>query len=516
MAKKTTDFAQGEQVALAREVAGDDGWVPLIDWSHIHPGNRGVNRQGRYELYEGPIGVKVRIEECEKVGPILTSEKPWEGCSALVPMRVWSDEKGYHLLYNAYHPEDRCPGFGGLVVSCYAFSEDGYHWTRPELHQKEWEGSTANNLLDQCLAGTPFEDPLAPPEERFKAIGQVGGPFDPDTGEELDKIVAFDRWVKQEYEGEAYKGPRMMFKHWVEGWSSPDGIHWKSMGKLADMSSDGGSAAQFDPETNDYFAYLRVGGMGRRATGLTRTKDFRKWPVADLVLFPDPQDDPDLSFYGSSYFRYPTNKHLHGAFVETYHQVGDYNDTQIAFSYNMTHWFRPERRAVIPCGDQTSRDSGGARPWGGLFELPDGYWATMYRGHTGLHNYRESDPHVDRLPTQLIIARWRPHRFAGIEAEPEGRMTIRTVQRMCDELRLNYRTKRGGFIAAELIPTETSRIHPDADPIPGYTFADSDLLTGDELSKPMTWKGKSDISQIGDTVAIRLKMFQAKLFAYSV
>jgi hypothetical protein len=256
--------------------------------------------------------------------------------------------------------------------------------------------------------------------------------------------------------------------------------------------------------------------MGRRATGLTRTADFRQWPVADLVLFPDPQDEPDVSFYGSSYFRYPTNRDLHGAFVEIYHQVADNNDAQIAFSYNMTHWFRPERRAIIPLGGPGSVDSGGARPWGGLFELPDGYWATMYRGHVNLHNYRDSQPPIPIGPGSLLIARWRPHRFAGIEAEPEGCMTISTVQRKRNELRFNYRTKPGGFIAAELIPTVTSRIHPDADPVPGYSFADSDLLTGDELSKPMTWKGKSDISQIGDTVAIRLKMFQAKLFAFAV
>ncbi len=123
---------------------------------------------------------------------------------------------------------------------------------------------------------------------------------------------------------------------------------------------------------------------------------------------------------------------------------------------------------------------------------------------------------ASRTSGVLMIARWLPHRFTGIEADLEGRMTITTVKRTIDALRLNYRCKPGGSIAAELIPTVTSRIHPDADPIPGFSFAESDLLTGDELSGTMTWQGKSDLSQIGDTVAIRLKMFQAKLFAFSV
>ncbi len=79
-------------------------------------------------------------------------------------------------------------------------------------------------------------------------------------------------------------------------------------------------------------------GGGRRATGFTRTDDFRQWPEPELVLCPDPQDEPDVSFYGTSYFRYPTNPDLHCALVEIYHQVADRNDAQIAFSYNMTHW----------------------------------------------------------------------------------------------------------------------------------------------------------------------------------
>lgn len=515
MKRGMKDTAQGERPATAMEVSTEDGWVPFIDWSTIHPGNRGVDRQGKYELFEGPIGVCIRIEEAEKFGPIVLADQPWEG-GELVPLRVWRDDRGYNLLYNSHPRQQTYPGLGGTFYTSYAFSEDGYTWTRPHLHQTEIEDSTANNVIDQRLSGTPFEDPLASPEERFRAIGQVGGHFDAETDEPLKIDEAYNRWKRQEYEGEAYAGPRMKSRHWVEGWASPDGIHWESLGELADFASDGGSAAQFDPETQSYFAYLRVGGMGRRATGFTKTRDFRSWPEPELVLFPDPQDEPDVSFYGTSYFRYPTDPNLHCGLVETYHQVTDRNDAQIAFSYDMTHWFRPERRAVIPNGGPGSIDSGGARPWGGLVTLPDGNWAAFYRAHVGLHNYRDSDPKIESPLSGLLMARWKPHRFAGIEADPEGRMTISTVKRTRDTLRLNYRCQLGGYITAELISAVPSRIHPDPDPIPGYTFAECNRLTGDELSKSMTWKGASDLSRVGDTVAIRIRMFQSKLFAFSV
>jgi hypothetical protein len=56
----------------------------------------------------------------------------------------------------------------------------------------------------------------------------------------------------------------------------------------------------------------------------------------------------------------------------------------------------------------------------------------------------------------------------------------------------------------------------DVDPLSGFTFEQCDRLTGDSLDQPVTWRGNSDISSAGEMVAIRLKMFQAKLFAYQV
>ena len=65
MAEKK-DFAQGEQAAIARDVSKQGEWIPMIDWSSTFPGNRGVNRHGKYELHDVPIGVRLSIEEAKK------------------------------------------------------------------------------------------------------------------------------------------------------------------------------------------------------------------------------------------------------------------------------------------------------------------------------------------------------------------------------------------------------------------------------------------------------------------
>ena len=528
------DFAQGEQAAIARDVSQQGEWIPMIDWSSTFPGNRGVNRHDKYELHDVPIGVRLSVEEAKKHGPILTSNDQWEGAGALQVKKTWKRDGKYHMLYVGYPDKSlsKNPGLGDTSFMCYATSDDGYNWKRTNLGQVEWKGSKNNNIIANAPVDTPFEDPKAPPEERFKAIGQVGGTFDPDTGKKLDTDEAYKRWKQQEQLGDKYTGPRMESRHWVEGWTSPDAIHWKKIGKVGDFGSDGGNAAQYDAETDSYYAYIRVGGTGRRATGLSKTKNFWKWPPANLVLFPDPQDDPDVSFYSSSYFKYPTDPNLHCAFVGIYHQLGDFLDAQIAFSRNKTHWFRPERKAIIPIGEIGGTDTGGIGPWGGLIELPDGKWATVYYGFYCLHNWLPSgktEPTIKKHPGTLNLAIWDPHRFCSVEAQGEGRFTIPTVQPTKKELRLNFRCNTGGFIKVELIAGIPSRIHPDAKAIPGFSFEESEILTGDHLNKTVSWNGNSDISKLiqkkseegilgfGENgLAIRIQMFQAKLFAYSI
>ena len=501
-------------------------WTPFVDWREIYPGNRGVNRHGIYELYDAPVGVHLKVEEALKSDPLIISEQRWEGGGGLHALAVWKEGERFHMLYGSYPPKlPRCLR--------YAVSEDGYHWTRPELGQVDFNGSKKNNALaDAPPASGIFQDPQAPPDERFKAIAMDGGAFDPDTGEKLPAEEWQKRRKAQDYEGTAYKGPRMVFRNWVSGWTSPDGTHWKKIREpLADFPADGGIAPGYDQETSHYFAYIRIHGVppsepkgigsgvpevgaGRRSIGFTKTKDFRHWPPPKLVLYPDPQDASDVSFYGGNYFPYPGRKDLHGMFVQIYHQITDHGDMQIAFSHDGLFWYRPERRAIIPVGPQGSGEDCMVYSWGGgLIELPDGYWATLYDATSWLHNAGETMPGGNG---QIRWARWLPHRLCGLEAANEGQFTIQTIIRTKKELRLNYRCAPGGWVKTELISAIPSRLNPDGEGVPGFTFEECDRLTGDSLDQVVTWQGKSDISAVGETVAIRLKMFQAKVFAYLV
>ena len=500
-------------------------WMPLVDVCDVFPGNRCVSRQGEYKLYDAPIGVELKIEEATKAPITFDKEAEWEseGVSA---GDVWYEDGRYHMFYNVM-------GQG----SCYAVSDDCYHWTRPELGEVEYDGSKKNNIRANYPEGGMFEDPSAPAEERFKAMGAGSGWYDPDTWEKLDSDEANKRWDAMHYEGLDYTGPKVVLRGWLVGWTSPDRFHgWKQIEEpLAEYSVNGGIVAGYDEAAKTYYAYMQPQGFApedpkgigtgvqeteivRRANGIARTRDFRHWPAPKLTMYPDSQDDLDIAFYAHSYFPYPGRTDLHAMLTPIFHHATGQMDVQIAFSRDGLVWYRPERRPIVTLGPRGSGEEGMIGT-SGIFELPDGHWGAPYWGDSRLHNVKEEYQAAlfpQQQPRKMGWALWEPHRFCGFEAQNEGQFTIPTIYRRNDELRLNYRCRPGGWISVELMRVMPSMFHGDVDPLRGFTFEACDRLTGDSSDRQVTWQGNSDISSVGEMVAIRLKMFQAKLFAYQV
>ena len=134
------------------------GWTPIADTQEIHTGNRSTNRAGTFELYDAPIGVRLRVEQAAKSAPILLDGGSGE--DHMKPVRAWREDGALYALYDAN---------GSILL---ARSEDGHRWRHVER--------VTERGGDQLKA--VFEDPTAPPEERFKGMGCDGGWYDPDTG----------------------------------------------------------------------------------------------------------------------------------------------------------------------------------------------------------------------------------------------------------------------------------------------------------------------------------------------
>ena len=204
-----------------------------------------------------------------------------------------------------------------------------------------------------------------------------------------------------------------------------------------------------------------------------------------------------------------------------FHNATDHVDLQLAFSRDGLIWTRPERRAVAELGPTGSGEEGQIHVWrNGLVELPDGNWAVPYHARSTLHTVKEQYQEAifpEMQASQNRWARWRPHRLCGVEAATEGRFTIPTVFRQGNELRLNYRCAPGGWIPRRIDAEDTDYAVPQMlTPLKVLLLICAIPLTGDQEDRVVTWQGSSDITGVGEMVAIRVKMFQAKLFAYKV
>jgi hypothetical protein len=94
---------------------------------------------------------------------------------------VLRDEQGrFRMWYSGYEWVGQGPTRPGqnwqeYMHVCYAESDDGIHWRRPELGLLPFAGSSKHNLLPLYLSPVVVEDKADPdPARRFKAAQQVG------------------------------------------------------------------------------------------------------------------------------------------------------------------------------------------------------------------------------------------------------------------------------------------------------------------------------------------------------
>ena len=105
--------------------------------------------------------------------PLLVSDRPWEAFT-LNYLTVIKEGPLWRMWYAAYDPdyEYDCDAY-----LCYAVSQDGVQWEKPELDLVPWKDRLKTNILMdgpamRANATTVFRDDGAPSGERYKALLQ--------------------------------------------------------------------------------------------------------------------------------------------------------------------------------------------------------------------------------------------------------------------------------------------------------------------------------------------------------
>ena len=487
---------------------------PFLDWYGVWPGHTAIDQSGEVWSQDRPLGVSLRVQEARKSEIFIHPEHPWEE-GTLSPCCVLADEGLLKLWYYSCGADS-----DDSTCLAYAESEDGFNWRRPQLGLQQYRGSTQNNLLfpvEDFELQSVFIDPSAPPEERFKAMGRSSIVYH--KGKVVAKMSRDEKWAIRRQMDEAgltreQKAEELYFHGLLRGAVSADGCRWSFLPEpllnVGRSGLDSQNIASYDEETGTYAGYLRGHHDRRRCIRRTEGGEFANWSPTRLVFAMDPQDPPDDDVYSSGYCRCPgSGRHL--IFPGIYHRTASSTDVQLASSRDGQLWSRPERRPVISrhIGDDSY---GMVFAYPNLVPLAEEQWGLMFCGNFDLHDW--NNRYDAGKPSEWRWGLWKPDRLAALEAPEEGRVTLAERECRGHQLRLNYQTqKEGGWIKVELVDPPVS---PPAavKAIEGFGLEAADVLRGDEVSAPVTWKGNSDLSALkGRHISIRIHMARAKLFS---
>ncbi len=356
-------------------------------------------------------------------------------------------------------PEDREMGI------CYAVSEDGINWEKPNLGLVEYNGSKANNIIWRGIresgehwngphgSGIFKDDPDPDPNRRYKAILKT------------DIIsVAF----------------------------SADGIRWNPPISCpeADVAGDTHNNAFWAPTLGKYVGISRSWGkMGREVVRI-ESNDFLEWTKAEMVLEGISEKYQTYAmpvfYYGGIYI----------GLVAIHDQEADRVWTELTWSPDTKEWNRVcPGIPLIPCSETIlDYDYGCVYPCAYPVFLKDEI-RLYYGGSDYLHfGWRTGS---------LCLATLRPDGFAGYEQKNEDQPAIITTSMIsCSGKSLSITADVGqnGTVKVSILDAN-GKLISNAKPV-------SETVTGECLVF------EDEIKQ--EQVRLRFELSNAKLYSFKV
>ncbi len=111
--------------------------------------------------------------------------------------------------------------------------------------------------------------------------------------------------------------------------------------------------------------------------------------------------------------------------------------------------------------------------------------------------------------TGISLAKLRLDGFVSADADyPGGEITTGLIRFGSSRMDVNLDTGGGGSLQIEILD-ESGK------PIKGFTQSESELLVGNSVKMPVTWKNKDGVSELaGKSVRLRFLMSDCKLYSF--
>jgi len=479
--------------------------------------------------------VTQRFPQAEKV-PITGLEPgstgPWDAAATTSFGSVIKEDGLFRMWYYGIRAPESFKEQCDLPMVCYAESDDGIQWRKPDLKITGQRRYPGNNLLS--LPGVPTGVVHALPGSDSMYLAST-----------FMYPIPLERDV-QDVPGNP--DPRQG-NHGTHIWASDDGLRWRHVTRV--LAHNDNSCLHADLPANRYLLYNKVMGMHgltprRHWIGL-ESRDGKRWDGYEGIrkwretFTCDDYDDLLAQQRGFLHAEtYNVGIYRAGEIlvsVETIFDVGaplmelfagnpaGLCHTRLGFSHDGFHWRYPKGRpAWLERGAPGELDSGWIMPSSTLVEHGEDllfYYGGSRYDHDWCINpdfsLRTDIPlseHRDQC--RVMMARIKRDRFASLAAVWRGLFDIDAGHRMGEELFVNVQAGNGEVrvaLAEKWGPGYgETRKHEH---LPGFSFDDCIPITGDHVHAPVRFKNKrlTDIA-MDLPLTIRFELTRAEIFAY--
>jgi hypothetical protein len=431
-------------------------------------------------IVEHSQGTKLAVGRVKKspANPLFVEDKPWEPrLDNAYANVIYDDEaKLYKCWYSPFvidmmhqtTPRDRRKTTTYHAVSdelrkqgrwqremgiCYAYSQDGLKWTKPELDIRKWEGRPSNILLV--------------------------GPHGAGIFEDLRETDASRRY-------KLFTGMTYAF--------SADGLHWPKPTGCPEVASvaDTHNNAFWAPELGRYVGITRNWSGSQRTVARTESPDFVHWSKAVEVLRgTSPHQQP----YALLVFRYAD---LYLGLLMMFNTKTDRVQCELAWSPDTIHWNRiDEGTPLIPCSETR-----GDYDWGTVYAAA---YPVFLEKEIRLYYGAGNGPHTNWRDGSLALATLRPDGFAGIRSTQDDTPgTIVTQEVICTGKHLRIAADaQGGSIRVEVLDAA------------GLNLGQCVPMVTDVTAGPIHWAAQADLAAfVGKPIRLKFELCRATLYAF--
>ncbi len=425
--------------------------------------------------------------------PVLVPDRPWEEESGIGhPSALYDPEDDMVRMYYTVHQREMKGLNGyppGSYFLCYAESDDGVSWRKPNLGKFSWGGEEDTNII--------MEGEREAKIAHVHTNGNLQGLRMRNLGQLPHRFLEGNRFLMYYCDSAHYLA------------TSQDGIEWRErVHEVISNRIDCYITIVHDDQRGEFVSFLRnrlifsgkesedYFGNTRMICRLSSRELWSRWDtMPSSVLIPD--EDDSERFYGMPAFRYGGVYH---GFLQHFYENPQKIEVELVFSRDGFNWTRlPGHPKLISVGEEGEWDSGMVATGDKVIEKGDEWWL-YYSGYSGYHDETDRQSCIGLL-------RFRKEGFVSIHAgDRTSYLLTKPIRWPGGGLEVNAKAD-GGYVRFRVTDQRRRTIE-------GFGYEDCSEFTGDEVRHAVEWDSAEMADLAGKIIRLEFKFRNADIYSF--